>query len=184
MGEEAKICTSCELENGAGSSFCIRCGKGLTEATAGAGELEPHACPDVPGSDTEERMQQVVEKTGFETSRSQAGWRVVVPLAEDRLQKVYIMFNGRDDIGDEIVSMLSVCGPVKEHFATNLLRLNSTMSCGAFGVKTIQGNEYFVVSANVPVSSLDPDKTGTVLFEIARRADAVENQLSQGNDVY
>jgi hypothetical protein len=181
-------CPECGFENHTSCRFCIQCGTSLAEAEpapAGEpGEPEPYGRPEVARPDTEELLRRIVEESGYEHSSARAGWKVTVPLAQERRQVVYVMFNGKDDDGKDIVSFLSVCGDADEGRAMDLLRFNTTPSHGAFGLKTIRGRDYFVVTANQLADTADPDELRSILLHVARRADSVEEQLRRGDDVF
>ncbi|MBU0637770.1 MAG: hypothetical protein KKB50_02815 [Planctomycetes bacterium] len=181
-----QVCPRCSFENHSSSRFCIGCGKGLsgTGAASGGGELEPHENPELPQPATEDLLKRVVVQSKYEYKPTKAGFRVTVPLAEQRQQKVYVMFNGHDDEGHDIISFLSICGPRTDKHADALLRLNSRLPYAAFAIKTIEGQEFFVVTANQLAATADPEEVRKLLYHVARRADALENQLSDGHDVY
>jgi len=187
MADETVKCSNCGFENHSSCRFCIQCGKGLKGAAAPSPkspEPEPHESPEVPKPGTEDLLKRVAKESGYEHEPRRDGWKVLVPLGQDRRQKVYVMFNGHDDDGEDIVSFLSICGEATDRHAMTLLRFNSRIPYGAFAVKTIQGKEYFVATANQLASTADPQEIGKLLFEVARRADAIERQIGGGQDVF
>ena len=184
-------CPECKFENHAGNFFCIQCGALLSctqpaagEAADDAGSRDPNPSPETPHEETTALLERVVGRSGYEFKRTTAGYRVVVPLGDDRRQRVHVLFNGRDDDGHDIISFLSICGPADEVHAMNLLRFNGKLTYGSFAVRTIRGREYFVVTANQLAVTADAEEIAKQLFEVARRADAVEAKLSGGRDIY
>jgi hypothetical protein len=147
-------------------------------------EPEPPERPEMPAEGTEEILRKIVEESNYEHSKARAGWKVSIPMGEERAQKVYVMFNGQDDEGNDIISFLSVCGKADEKRAMQLLRFNSRQPYGAFAVKTIQGTEYFVMVANQLAATADPEEVQALLTRVAARADDIERQLGSGGDVF
>lgn len=188
MPDDIRKCPSCDFENHSSSQFCIQCGQDLTaeaeEAEEEQTEPEPHERPEMPQDETERMLQRIVEESDFEHEKTRAGWKVAVTMGEDRTQKVYVMFNGKDNDGNDIISFLSVCGRARRDAAMQLLRLNSREPYGAFAVKTIQGKEYFVMVANQLAQTADLKEVQTLLTRVAVRADDIERELSGGKDVF
>lgn len=185
-----RTCSECKFENHGGNFFCIQCGallacgSGAPSLEDGDGHLEPNPSPEVPQVDTVALLERVVGRSGYESKRTAAGYRVVVPLGGDRRQRVHVLFNGQDDDGHDIISFLSICGPADEVHAMNLLRFNTKLTYGSFAVRTIRGQEYFVVTANQLAVTADAEEIHKQLFEVAKRADALEAKLSGGRDIY
>jgi hypothetical protein len=133
---------------------------------------------------TKALLKRVVKEAGLEYKTTKTGYRVVVPLGDGREQKVHVLFNGHDDDGQDVVSFVSICAPADDRRAMTLLRFNSKLAYAAFAVMPIGGEDHFVVTANQLASTADPDEIRKQLFEVAKRADAVEQKLSGGKDTY
>jgi hypothetical protein len=160
------------------------CSESVRSSRRGAGDPEPDENSESPRAETEKLLERVVSGAGFEHRRTRAGHVVVVPLADDRRQKVHVLFAGRDDEGHDVVSFLSICGPADDRRAMTLLRFNSKLTYAAFAVRSIKGEDYFVVTANQLAATADAEEIRKTLSEVAKRADAVEKKLSSGKDVY
>ena len=189
MSSTTRMCGYCFYDNHPGTRFCVKCGRRVedaapTRAGTESEALEPHESPEVAQASTEDLLTRVVRQSGYEFSQTRAGYRVVVPVGKDRTQKVHVLFNGHDDDGHDIVSFISICAEATERHAMSLLRLNNKLTYGAFAVKTIQGKEYFVVTANQLAETADVEEIGKQLFEVAKRADTVENLLTSGKDIF
>ena len=186
MPDQIRKCEACGFENHGSCRFCIQCGKELGSTTPApeTEEPEPHESPEVPEESTEQMLRRVAEESEFEHEQVRAGWKVTVPMGGERKQKVYVVFNGHDDDGNDIISFLSVCGEVDQRRAINLLRFNARQAYGTYAAKTIQGKEYFVVTANQLAQTADPSEVQNLLVGVARAADRVENQLSEGKDLF
>lgn len=188
MTDKSRKCPACGFENHGSSRFCIKCGQELAATrvaqTEQQDEPEPPERPEMPQDETEKMLQRIVEESNFEHKKAKAGWKVSIPMGEDREQKVYVMFNGQDDQGNDIISFLSLCGEADEKHAVQLLRLNSRQPHGAFAIKTIQGKDYFVMTANQLATTADPEEVQNLLMRVAARADDIERELSGGGDVF
>ena len=76
-----------------------------------------------------------------------AGGSVILRM--DRHQAVYAGYAGTD--ADASSSLLvSVCGPATDRDARVLLKLNARIVDGHFAIKTLRGEDYFVVIQNLP----------------------------------
>ncbi|WP_435006271.1 hypothetical protein P12x_003876 [Tundrisphaera lichenicola] len=181
-------CARCTAENHSSSRFCGGCGlsMGAAEADAGAAidALGPYEAPEPAEPDITRAIRDLVARSGFEAASSGHGWRVVVPLQLDRKQAVYIGYAGIDPTSRPIVTLVSICGTANDRDPRILLKMNARMVEGHFAVKTLRGEEYFVVIENMPVeatSSIDP--AGLVL-RIAQTADSLEDRLTRGRDLF
>lgn len=179
----AAICPACKFENAAATRFCIQCGLSV-EPDATAADLTPNPSPEVMRAETEALLKRVAHESGEKCETTQAGIRVTVSLGGDRRQRVHVTFNGRDDDGHDIISFLSICGEYDAKHTEKLMRMNAKMPYGAFAVRTIKGKEYFVVTANQIASTADIAEVRKLLFEVARRADGIEEKLSGGKDIF
>lgn len=178
------VCGACKFENTSGTRFCIQCGMTLQPAGANGDELAPNPNPEIAQAETEALLKRVAHEAGIECRETGAGYRVTISLGGDRKQRVHVTFNGRDEDGHDIISFLSVCGEFDPKHAENLLRVNNKMLFGAFAIRTIKGKDYYVVTANQLAHTADLDEIKKTLFEVARRADGVEERIGGGKDVF
>ena len=159
-------------------------GTAQADATVAADALGPYEAPEPVDADVTRLIREFLGRTGLEPSTSGHGWRVVLPLRLDRKQAVYIGYAGSDPEGQPIVSLVSVCGPANERDLRILLKLNAQMNAGHFAIRTLLGEEYFVVIHNVPASLLDDVDAAGLVRRIAIWADGFEDRLSRGRDLY
>ncbi len=182
------ICARCTVTNHPATRFCTECGLPLgslrPDAEAGADALGPYEAPDPADPDTPRLMRELVEQAGFESGPSGHGWRIVVPLLLDRKQAVYVGYAGIDPEGRSILSLVSVCGPVKDRDARILLKLNARTVEGHFAIKVLRGEEYFVVIENIPADSVAHFDASALVRRVADTADGLEDRLSRGQDLY
>ncbi len=186
MTNPTKMCPSCYFQNHISAQFCTICGKTLNDAGDAQAEdqLVPNERPESPKSVTESLLHTVVKASGYKSRQTRAGYAVTVPLGKKRQQKVHVIFNGYDDDGNDVISFISIASQAKDSAAMSMLRLNNKMHYGSFAVKTINGKEYFVVMASQLAETADLKEISKQLFEVARRADMVENLLSKGKDAF
>ncbi len=190
MSAQSRICPTCKYENGPTAPFCEQCGRMIVLLEREAAifkkphDPEPDKSPAKPRPDTDTTLRNVVTGLGYEHRKTAAGYRVIVPLPDGRRQTVHVLFNGRDDEGHDIISFLSFCGPAMSRHAMDFLRLNSKLKYCAFAIRSVEGTEHVVVTANQLASTADSDEIRKMLFEVAKRADAVEKKLTPGRDTF
>ena len=109
-------------------------------------------------------------------------FRVLFPLPDERLQEVYLEVTmGRH--GERFLSVFSVCGPANpEHFEF-ALQLNAELTYGSISMRNVDGQPMFVMTRTFPRERINPVDVRAALLEIARRADGVEQQLTDA-DLY
>jgi hypothetical protein len=154
------------------------------EAAGAERAVEPPAPPEEPNDQTVALVAQLAEGCGRPAEPTQFGFRVQVPVANDRLQSVHVGFGGKDDEGRDLVTLLSVCGKVDDRTAHVLMKRNARMVEGQFAIRTLGGEEYFVVVANRVAGRPGLEDIGDLISKLAREADLVESQLTAGADVY
>lgn len=185
MADNIRKCNECGFENHGNSRFCVQCGSDLIhEKSADTGDPEPNESPEVPQNETVEVMRRIAEESGYEHEKIDAGWRIKMPMGEDRKQIVYVTFNGHDDDGNDLISFFSVCGEVLQTHAMDLLRFNSSLAYGAYAIKTFQGKEYYVMRATQLAATADTDELRNMLTYVGAYADDTERQLYKGGDVF
>ncbi len=181
-------CARCTESNHPSTRYCSRCGLplGLMRPDAGAGSdaLGPYEPPEPADLDSGRALRDLVARSGFDTSASGHGWRMVVPLNLDRRQAVYAGYAGTDAEGRPLLSLVSVCGPASDRDARILLKMNARIVDGHFAIKTLRGEDYFVVIQNLPTEHIDLIDAAGLVRRIAEAADDLEDRLSQGRDLY
>jgi hypothetical protein len=181
-------CARCASGNHAASRFCGHCGLPLgsaqPDADAGNDALDAYEPPEPADTDTSSVLRDLIQRTGFESSPSRHGWRVVVPMRLDRRQVVYLGHSGVDAEGRAILSLVSICGPANERDARLLLKLNARVVEGHFAVKVLRGEEYFVVIHNLVAATAPDQHAASLIRRIAEMADGLEDRLSRGRDLY
>jgi serine/threonine-protein kinase len=132
--------------------------------------------------DTESLVRESVEGLPCLVRGGRDEFRVLFPLPDERLQEVYLEVTvGRQ--GERFLSVFSVCGPANpEHFEF-ALKLNAELTYGSISVRYVNGNPMFVMTRTFPRERINPMDVRAALVEISRRADGVEQQLTDA-DLY
>jgi serine/threonine-protein kinase len=132
--------------------------------------------------DTESLVRESVEGLPCFVQGGRDHFRVLFPLPNDRLQEVYLeVTQGRH--GERFLSVFSVCGPAQlEHFEF-ALKLNAELTYGSLSIRNVNGQPMFVMSRTFPRDRIATVDVRAALLEIARRADRVEQELTDA-DLY
>ncbi len=181
-------CARCTESNHPSTRYCGKCGLPLgsmrPDAGAGSDALGPYEAPEPADPDAGHALRDLVTRSGFDASPSGHGWRMVVPLRLDRRQAVYAGHAGSDAMRRPIVALVSVCGPANDRDARILLKLNARIVDGHFAIKTLRGEDYFVVIQNLPAERVVHVDAEELVRRIAEAADDLEDRLSRGRDLY
>jgi hypothetical protein len=159
---------------------------GAVEADAGAAAdaLGPYEAPEPADVDTDRLLRAFIVGSGFDAAPSGHGWRLLVPVRLDRKQAVYVGYVGTDPESRPILSIVSVCGPANDRDTRILLKLNARMVEGHFAIRTLRGEEYYVVIHNLVAQSTPQIDARMLISRIAHAADELEDRLSRGRDLY
>jgi serine/threonine-protein kinase len=107
-------------------------------------------------------------------------YRIVFRLPEDRLQEVYAEVSHGPG-GERVLSVFSVCGPADPTHFEYALRLNDRLCYGSLSVRNVRGEPMFVMSRTFPRDHVSAADVRAAMFEIARRSDRVEQQLTNAD---
>jgi serine/threonine-protein kinase len=127
--------------------------------------------------DTESLVRESVEGLTCFVQGGRDQFRVLFKLPNDRLQEVYLeVTQGRH--GERFLSVFSVCGPaLPEHFEF-ALRLNAELTYGSLSIRNVNGQPMFVMTRTFPRDRIAAVDVRAAFLEIARRADRVEQELT------
>lgn len=110
------------------------------------------------------------------------GFSVVVRLAEERTQTVYIMPHRRRD-GTSLVRMYSYCGDADPEVMAWALRSNSKLVHCAFAVQREDGADRIVLVNSLVHGKASPPAVKASVKEIAFYADWLEKKLTGLDDL-
>jgi hypothetical protein len=134
-----------------------------------------------PSADPQQLVRTVAQSAGWQCLEAGDAWQIVVPVGALRKQTVTVRFDQKDSDGHPLISYASVCGPSTPENALQLLKFNSQMVMGAFGVQSTPSGDVVVVCASqlaATSTALDISRTITA---IAWQADKVEEKLGGGD---
>lgn len=181
-------CARCATWNPPSNRFCVTCalpmGSAKPDVEAASEALGPYEPPDPNDPDPIRGIKLLAERSGYDATPSGHGWRVIVPLPLDRRQAVYIGRGGVDRTGRASLELVSVCGPADDRAARRLLLMNAKSVDGHFAIKSLRGEEYFVVVHNLAVELIEHLDAGRLIRTIAESADSLEDRLTRGLDLY
>jgi serine/threonine-protein kinase len=132
--------------------------------------------------DTESLVRESVEGLACFVQGGRDHFRVLFPLPDNRLQEVYLEVN-RGRRGERFLSVFSVCGPAHPDYFEFALKLNAELTYGSLSIRNVNGQAMFVMTRTFPRDRIAPVDVRAALLEIARRADRVEQQLTDA-DLY
>lgn len=182
------LCARCGTENHGANRFCTGCriplGSIEPDADAGTDILCAFEAPGPSTIDVDRLLREVVARTGFPSSPARQGWRITVTLEDNRRQLVYLGHVGTDITRHPIVGFVSVCGPANDRDARILLKVNANAVHSHFAIRTLRGEEYFVVIRNVRAEDLPELDAAELVRGIAESADCMEGRLMRGKDLY
>jgi serine/threonine-protein kinase len=110
-------------------------------------------------------------------TKTESGERLQVTMPDGRGQTVHI--EQTDHSGpDRLLMIYSICCPATEDYFEAALRLNATVCHGALAIRSVEGQDQFVMIDAYPRATVDPEEIRRSVLEIAVHADAVESQLT------
>jgi membrane protease subunit (stomatin/prohibitin family) len=136
-----------------------------------------------PAVDPRQLVKIVAQNSGWKIEETPNEWKIVVPIGSLRKQTVHVRFGDKDPEGNEIVRFASHCGPANDKNAMLLLRYNTQMVHGAFGIEKGEAGDMIVVQANEHAGAASVLDVSRTITSIAWQADKVEETLG-GEDVH
>lgn len=105
-------------------------------------------------------------------------WRVNMLLPRERLQEVYLEIE-RGPLGQTSLTVYSVCGPADPNDYEFVLRLNNDLPYVGISIRDVNGQAMFIMTRTFDRASLRSTEIRSTVYEIARRSDWVEEQLTK-----
>ncbi|MDX1945788.1 MAG: SPFH domain-containing protein [Pirellulaceae bacterium] len=143
------------------------------------GGLAPVAPP--PPADPKQIVRSVAGSAGWQCLEAGESWQIVVPVGPLRKQTVIVRFDQKDSEGHPLISYSSVCGPSTPENAMQLLKFNSQMVMGAYGIQETPAGEMVVVCFSQLAATTAPLDVSRTITSIAWQADKVEEKLVGGD---
>ena len=161
---------------GAAADSAARAGQG---SGMQFGDLKSAAAPAA--ADPKALVRTVAQSAGWQCLESGESWQIVVPVGALRKQTVTVRFDQKDPEGHALISYSSVCGPSTPENAMQLLKFNSQMVMGAFGIQSTPSGDVVVVCASQLAATSTALDVSRTITSIAWQADKVEEKLMGGD---
>ena len=133
--------------------------------------------------DTESLVREALEGVdGVIQQGGRESFRVVVPVAGDRIQEVYV----ESDIGaqgERLLQVYSVCAPADPRHYEFALTLNAELTIGGLSIRQVHGQPMFVMTRTYARAHATAADVRAAVLEIAARSDKVEQRLTR-QDVF
>lgn len=100
-----------------------------------------------------------------------------IALADGRRQSVHIGPEAAAS-SEILLRISSTCGPADPDYYQEALTINGIMPHGCIAIQDIDGRPMFCAVNTYPRETADPEEVRRSVFEIARRADAIEHLLT------
>jgi serine/threonine-protein kinase len=128
--------------------------------------------------DTETLVNESVKGLDCFVQGARDLFRIIFPLPGDRLQEVLVEGNeGKNQ--DPYLSVFSVCAPADPMYFEYALKLNARLTYGSLSIRDVLGVPMFVMSRTFARDRVRTEDIRDALVEISRRADRIEQQLTQ-----
>lgn len=128
--------------------------------------------------DTETLVNESVDGLDCFVQGARDRFRIIFPLPGDRLQEVIVeVSEGKND--DPYLSVFSVCAPASPEYFEDALKLNARLTYGSISIRNVLGTPMFVMSRTFARDRVRTEDIRDALVEIARRADRIEQKLTQ-----
>lgn len=105
-----------------------------------------------------------------------------LPIGTDRKQQVIVTFDEVDKDGNPLASVYTECGPATNEAQEATSRRNVTLAYGRFAVEEDEGAEKVVMRHYERLERLTPALLRDIVLAMAREADNLECELTQGGD--
>jgi eukaryotic-like serine/threonine-protein kinase len=102
---------------------------------------------------------------------------VTVQLPAERRQRVYVEQSAHA-AAERLLMIYSTCCDARPEFYAEALRLNADIPHGSVAIRTVDGQEKFVVVDTYPRATVDDEEIRRSVHEVAVRADAIEKLLT------
>ena len=103
--------------------------------------------------------------------------RLHVRLPGGRRQTV-LVDESKDPLSERLVRFSSTCGPADPAQYERVLKLNGRLAHGAIAVRSVDGEDCFVMVDSYPAGTLDAEEVRRTAWEVAVYADELERELT------
>lgn len=106
------------------------------------------------------------------------GFRIDLAFSNGRKQTVFVE-NSDHAVAERLLRIRSLCAKAETAYFETALRLNAEILHGALSIQEIDGEAAFVMVDSYPRATVDAEEIRRSVLEVAQRADAVEQLLTQ-----
>lgn len=137
-----------------------------------------------PENQTKTIIKKLARKFGIPYKRIDNGYLLRVPLPEGRKQNIIVTFSGKDEKGNDLITIATICAPVEGEKNNRIfLKLNPKLTFGGIGITTINDEEFYVITQTYSIQALQLKSLIIDAIEyIARQGDWLEEKLI-GKDI-
>jgi hypothetical protein len=131
-------------------------------------------------------LESIIEDYRIPYKKLKEGYLLRIQCPNYRRQFVLVTFEEKDDQGDEVVTLSTVCAPVSstpETEAFLFLRLNSRLFYAAVAIQEIKGEEYYVIILKLLAATCDKMEMVKGIRAVSRQGDWLETELTGGKDL-
>ncbi len=137
-----------------------------------------------PKSGTESLIRKISDECRVPHRKIPNGYLLRISLPKGRKQNVVLNFAGKDEKGNDLVTIGTICAPSKNVKNDRiLLKLNPKIAYGGIGISTIRGEDFYVLTQTYSVSMLHHIKISQAVEAIAQKGDWLEDKLTNGKDI-
>lgn len=128
-------------------------------------------------------LQTLSQKLSCTYKKNEGGYIFRIPLPEKRKQNIILHFTDKGALGP-FLSIGTICALA--HDGKNdrtFLKLNPKMTYGSIGITKIQGEDYYIITENLPFSLHHYELIVEAIRYIAAKGDWLEMRLTDGMDI-
>ena len=127
-------------------------------------------------------IRDISEGTLITYSKIENGFKVNIPLPDNRKQKVFVTTGRRDSDGEEIFQIFTICVKADPSLYEFALRMNMEIDYGALAIHEFYGEDYLVMVDTQLVKSAQPIEIEKSIVALAEIGDDIERILT-GEDI-
>ena len=127
-------------------------------------------------------IKNITDDTLITFSEVNNGFEVVVPLPENRKQKVFVSTGRRDSDGEEIYQIFTICVKADSSLFEFALKMNMEIDYGALAITELYGEDYLVMVDTQLARSAQPIEIEKSIITLAEIGDDLERVMT-GEDI-
>lgn len=133
--------------------------------------------------DTFSELSEHVESAFNVVHREKFVLGLEVPISRSRRQSVFLA-ELKDDDDRRILRLETTVGPLADHDAVKVLRVNLLLRGGYLAVGDLEGVPFLKLCDNLEYRYLSPEALSGRIKRLARLGDEMEETLTRGHDYF